>query len=75
MAVGSRPGPRLEEEEEDAIFREELMWLPVRTLECNEEEEVAAMEEGDEELMVLAEGGDWRSVAWGIFLDSEKINQ
>ena len=30
----------------------------MRTLECNEEEEVAAMEEGDEELMVLAEGGD-----------------
>lgn len=28
----------------------------MRTFECNEEEEVAAMEEGDEDVMVLAEG-------------------
>lgn len=80
MAVGGLPGPRLDEEEEeedeeDDVLREELIWLPVRILECNEEEEVAAMEEGDEDVMVLAEGGgDWRSVAWGIFLDLQKIN-
>lgn len=31
----------------------------MRTLECNEEDEVAAMEEGDEEVIVLTEeGGD-----------------
>lgn len=73
MAVEGLPGPRVEEE--DAVLREELIWLPVRTFECNEEEEDAAMEEGDEEVMVLAEGGgDWRSVAWGIFLDLEKRN-
>lgn len=53
VAVEGLPGPRLEEEdeEEDAILREELMWLPVRIFECNEEE-------GDEEVMVLAEEGE-----------------
>lgn len=29
----------------------------MRILECNEDEEVAATEEGDEEVMVLTEGG------------------
>lgn len=53
LVAGGLPGPRLEEDEdaEEDILREELMELPVRTLECSEEEE-----EEEQEEMVLADG-------------------
>lgn len=59
-AAGSLPGPRLGDDE--AFLREELIWLPARTLEWKVEE--VAMETGEEELMDLAkEVGDSSSVA------------
>lgn len=55
MDVWGLAGPRLED---DDTLKEELMWLPVRILECNEEEDTVAEDNGDEGMGLDDGGGD-----------------